>query len=56
MSEVPASDWSYGAVNELISAGMVPDYAVTIPQGRVMSRMEMAMIVDAAMQIGRAHV
>lgn len=50
MSEVPASDWSYGAVNELISAGMVPDYAVTIPQGRVMSRMEMAMIVDAAMQ------
>ena len=50
MSEVPVSDWSYGAVNELISAGMVPDYAVTIPQGRVMSRMEMAMIVDAAMQ------
>ena len=50
MSEVPVSDWSYSAVNGLISAGMVPDYAVTIPQGRVMSRMEMAMIVDAAMQ------
>jgi hypothetical protein len=50
LSEVPVSDWSYGAVNGLISAGMVPDYAVTIPQGRVMSRMEMAMIVDAAMQ------
>ena len=50
MSEVPVSDWSYSAVNELISAGMVPDYAITIPQGRIMSRMEMAMIVDAAMQ------
>ena len=41
MSEVPASDWSYGAVNELISAGMVPDYAVPYPQGRVMICNEM---------------
>lgn len=48
LSEVPVDDWSYGAVNALISAGVVPDYEMAIPQGRVMSRMEMAMIVDAA--------
>ena len=48
LSEVSADDWSYTAVNELISAGVVPDYEMTIPQGRIMSRMEMAMIVDAA--------
>lgn len=50
LAEVPAGDWSYGAVNELIAAKAVPDYAVTIPEGRVLSRLEMAMIVDAAMK------
>ncbi|SFI10421.1 hypothetical protein SAMN04487861_1154 [Selenomonas ruminantium] len=50
LSEVPVNDWSYGAVNDLISAGVVPDYTLAIPEGRIMSRMEMAMIVDAAMQ------
>ena len=50
LTEVPAGDWSYSAVNELIAAKAVPDYAVTIPQGRVLSRLEMAMIVDSAMK------
>lgn len=50
LAEVPVSDWSYSAVNSLIQAGVVPDYAMPIPQGRVMSRMEMAMIVDSAMK------
>ena len=34
-TEVPAGDWSYEAVNELISAGAVPEYEVQIPAGRV---------------------
>ena len=50
LAEVPVNDWSYGAVNDLIAAGVVPDYTLAIPEGRIMSRMEMAMIVDAAMQ------
>lgn len=50
LAEVPAGDWSYRAVNELIMAKVVPDYAVTIPEGRVLSRLEMAMIVDSAMK------
>jgi len=50
LTEVPAGDWSYSAVNELIAAKAVPDYAVTIPEGRVLSRLEMAMIVDSAMK------
>ena len=50
LAEVPAGDWSYSAVNELIAAKVVPDYAVMIPEGRVLSRLEMAMIVDNAMQ------
>ncbi|MBO6204359.1 MAG: hypothetical protein J6O13_12605 [Selenomonas sp.] len=50
LTEVPAGDWSYEAVNELISAGAVPEYEVQIPAGRVMSRLEMAMIVDSALQ------
>lgn len=50
LTEVPAGDWSYTAVNELIAAKAVPDYAVTIPEGRVLSRLEMAMIVDSAMK------
>ena len=50
LTEVPAGDWSYEAVNELISAGDVPEYEVQIPAGRVMSRLEMAMIVDSVLQ------
>ena len=48
--EVPADDWSYSAVNELIASGKVPGYDQTIPEGRILSRLEMAMIVDEAMQ------
>lgn len=48
LDAVPAGDWSYAAVNELITAGAVPDYAVAIPEGQTLSRIEMAMIVDAA--------
>ncbi|SDP40331.1 hypothetical protein [Selenomonas ruminantium] len=50
LAEVPVGDWSYSAVNELITAKVVPDYAVAIPEGRVLSRLEMAMIVDSAMK------
>lgn len=50
MSDVPVDNWSYESVNTLISEGAVPDYTMTIPEGRIMSRMEMAMIVDSAMQ------
>ena len=48
--EVPANDWSYSAVNELIGTGNVPGYNQKIPQGRILSRLEMAMIVDEAMK------
>lgn len=48
LDEVPADDWSYGAVNNLIETGNVTDYSISIPEGRVLSRMEMAAIVDAA--------
>ena len=47
-ADVPADDWSYSAVNELISTGKVPGYTERIPDGRIMSRLEMAMIVDEA--------
>ena len=50
LQEVPLSDWSYEAVNGLIATGHVSDYTEAIPQGRIMSRMEMAMIVDDAMK------
>lgn len=49
-ADVPADDWSYTAVNKLIATGHVADYTEPIPQGRIMSRLEMAMIVDAAQQ------
>ena len=52
--EVPTNDWSYSAVNELISTGNIPGYNQRIPSGRIMTRMEMAMIVDEAMQNQRA--
>ena len=48
--EVPANDWSYSAVNDLIGTGNVPGYTQKIPQGRILSRLEMAMIVDEAMK------
>ncbi|WP_294153061.1 hypothetical protein [uncultured Selenomonas sp.] len=48
LAEVPANDWSYETANSLISAGVVPDYDMAIPQGRVLSRLEMAMIVQQA--------
>lgn len=48
LEEVPVSDWSYQAVNGLIDAGKVPGYAAKIPEGRVMSRLEMAAIVESA--------
>jgi len=47
--DVPLSDWSYEAVNGLISTGHVKDYTEPIPRGRIMSRMEMALVVDDAM-------
>ena len=47
-ADVPADDWSYTAVNELIATGHVSDYTEQIPAGRIMSRLEMAMIVEAA--------
>ncbi len=46
--EVPAGDWSYSAANELIGTGKIPSYTQQIPSNRVLSRMEMAMIVDEA--------
>lgn len=48
LEEVPLADWSYEAVDGLIMTGHVPDYTEVIPQQRIMSRMEMAMIVNAA--------
>lgn len=48
--DVPLNDWSYNAVNELIATGHINDYTEQIPQGRIMSRMEMSMIIDDAMQ------
>ena len=48
LAEVPAGDWSYAAANELIAAGVVPEYEMAIPEGRVLSRLEMAMIVEQA--------
>lgn len=50
LSEVKCDDWSYQAINQLIEAGAVPDYTVKIPEGRSLSRLEMAVIVDAAMK------
>jgi len=47
-AEVPSDDWSYSAVNELIGTGNVPGYTQPIPSGRIMSRLEMAMIVEEA--------
>lgn len=47
-ADVPKDDWSYTAVNELISTGKVNGYNQKIPEGRIMSRMEMAMIIDEA--------
>mgnify|MGYP002626074911 CR=1 FL=1 len=48
-ADVPADDWSYTAVNDLIKTGHITSYTQTIPEGRIMSRLEMAMIVDEAM-------
>ena len=47
-ADVPAENWSYTAVNELIATGKVPGYDAKIPDGRVMSRLEIAMIIDEA--------
>jgi|GEM_PF-1041897 len=47
-ADVPSGDWSYSAVNELIATGNVPGYNQQIPSGRIMSRLEMAMIIDEA--------
>ena len=47
MAEVPIGDWSYGALNELITAGKVTGYTQPIPEGYVLSRMEMAAIVQS---------
>lgn len=48
LADVPANDWSYAAVNELIATSHVADYTEPIPHGRIMSRLEPAMIVDEA--------
>lgn len=47
-ADVPADDWSYSAVNELIASGKVNGYTEPIPSGRIMSRLEMAMIIEEA--------
>ncbi len=47
-ADVPADDWSYGAVNQLIETGKVEGYSEEIPEGRIMSRIEMAMIIVEA--------
>ena len=47
-ADVPADDWSYSAVNELIATGKVNGYTEKIPEGRIMSRLKPAMIVDEA--------
>lgn len=47
-ADVPAESWSYTAVNELIETGKVIGYNQKIPEGRVLSRLEVAMIVDEA--------
>lgn len=46
--DVPASDGSYQSLNELIATGKVAGYSEQIPASRVLSRIEMAMIIDAA--------
>ena len=45
---MPAGDWSYAAANELITSGVVPSYDIAIPEGRVLSRLELAMIAEQA--------
>ena len=47
-ADVPAESWTYTAVNELLSTGKIADYPTKIPDGRILSRLEMAMIVDEA--------
>lgn len=47
-ADVPADDWSYTAINELIQTGKVSGYSEPIPSGRIMSRLEMAMIIEEA--------
>ena len=49
-ADVPAESWSYTAVNELIATGKVPGYPSKIPDGRIMSRLEVAMIIEDAQQ------
>ena len=49
-ADVPTDDWSYGAVNELIDTGKIEGYTEKIPDGRIMSRIEMAMIIVEAQE------
>ena len=50
MESVPAGDSSYYTINRLIATGNVDGYTEQIPAGQSISRMEMAMIIDSAMQ------
>lgn len=50
LAEVSEGNWAYTVANDLINAGVVPGYNQPIPASRVMSRLEMAMIVDSAEQ------
>ena len=47
-AEVPAGDWSYGAMNELLADGGIPYHKELIPEGKVLSRFEMAVIINDA--------
>ena len=49
-AEVPAGDWTYGVVNELIAGGNIEHHKEIIPSGRVLSRFEMAVIVKDAQE------
>ena len=48
--EVPAGDWTYGMMNELLAGGNIEHHKNLIPSGRIMSRFEMALIVKDAQE------
>ena len=48
--EVPANDWTYGVMNELLAGGNIEHHKEIIPSGRVLSRFEMAVIVKDAQE------
>ena len=46
--QVPAGDWTYGVMNDLLSDGGIIHHQGTIPEGQVLSRFEMAVILKDA--------